>query len=149
MQSWLIRLGLIGLVVAGGFVFRDRLSGHVTELQVGDCFDLPAGTATEFEDVQHHPCTEPHDYEAFAELTYPAPDEALYPGDIPLGRWADAGCASSFDDYVGMPFERSTLTFYVMTPSTDGWEKGDRVVNCVLATGSATKLTVSLKGSRR
>jgi hypothetical protein len=57
-SGWGIRLVVVGAIVVGGFLFRDRISGNAGDLQVGDCFDDP-GTS-EISDVQHHPCTEAH-----------------------------------------------------------------------------------------
>ncbi|HEV8516293.1 MAG TPA: septum formation family protein [Candidatus Limnocylindrales bacterium] len=150
MNSLIVRIGLVALIAGGGFLLRDRLTGNVTGLQVGDCFDLPSDSlASQVEDVQHHPCTEPHDYEAFAEFGYPVATEADYPGERALERWADERCAEGFATYVGIPIERSGLTFYFFTPTREGWGRGDRVVNCVLATDPVVKQSVSLKGSAR
>ena len=73
-RSGLIALGvlvvLIVLIVGALYLFRDRISGDVNSLQVGDCIDEPSSTSS-ITDVQHQPCTEPHDGEVFAILTYP------------------------------------------------------------------------------
>ena len=60
------------MIVIGGLVLRDRLSGSASDLKIGDCFDVPA-TETDIKDVQHHPCTEAHTGEVFAVVTHPAP----------------------------------------------------------------------------
>ena len=49
---------LIVLIVGGLAFFRDRISGDVTELQVGDCIDEPTSSASSITDVQHQPCTD-------------------------------------------------------------------------------------------
>jgi hypothetical protein len=130
---------------------RDRLTGNVTDLQVGDCFDLPAVTETSntVEDVQHHPCTEPHLYEAFAEHEYPGADSVAFPGSRALEKWAEQKCNASFLGYVGTSLKKSSLVVSFFTPSAEGWDEGDRVVNCILLTDPPEKLTVSLKASAR
>jgi hypothetical protein len=151
VNSLIIRIVIIGLVAVGGFFMRDRLTGNVAELRVGDCFDLPAeAMETQIEDVQHHPCTEPHEYEAYAELVYPAAEDAPYPGDAMISRWGENGCTDAFQGYVGVRLASSSLTIYYFTPTSEGWtEEGDHVVNCVLATEPLSKVSTSFKGSRR
>jgi hypothetical protein len=151
VNSLIIRIVIIAVVAAGAFVMRDRLTGNVADLQVGDCFDLPAGAMqTQIEDVQNHPCTEPHEYEAYAELTYPAAEDAPYPGDAKVSRWGENGCTDAFRGYVGVGLADSKLTIYYFTPTSEGWtEEGDHVVNCVLATEPLSKVSTSFKGSRR
>ena len=56
MRGLLIRVGIIAVIVAVGFVFRDFLSGNAGDLKVGDCFDQPSTTNTVVKDVPHHPC---------------------------------------------------------------------------------------------
>ena len=71
-RTGLVALGvlvlLIVLIVGGLALFRDRISGDVNSLAVGDCIDEPS-TTDAISDVQHQPCTEPHDGEVFAVLT--------------------------------------------------------------------------------
>jgi hypothetical protein len=147
----MIRLVVIGVVAVGAFFMRDRISGNVAELRVGDCFDLPAGAMeTQIDDVQHHPCTEPHEYEAYAELTYPAAEDAPYPGDAKISRWGERGCTDAFQGYVGVGLARSSLTIYYFTPTSEGWaQEGDHVVNCVLATEPLSRVSTSFKDSKR
>ena len=78
---------LLVVIVGGVYLFRDRITGDVNDLQVGDCIDEPTVTTT-VTDVQHQPCTQPHDGEVFALVTYSADSSASYPG------------ASAFDDLV-------------------------------------------------
>jgi Septum formation len=152
VSSILVRIVIVGLIAGGAFLFRDRLPGHVQDLQVGDCFDLPSGLAepTEIGDVSHHPCSEPHVFQAYAELRYPAGDDEPFPGELAIARWADQGCEEQFSAFVGMPLRLSTLGMYYFTPGEDGWElDDDRIVNCVVATEPLSTVTASLQGSLR
>ena len=36
MQGWVIRIAIIAVIVIGGLIFRDRLSGSANDLKVGD-----------------------------------------------------------------------------------------------------------------
>src|SRR5436190_10680442 len=82
-RSGLVALGvlviLIVLIVGGLALFRDRISGDVNSLQAGDCIDEPSSTSS-ITDVQHQPCTSPHDGEVFATITHPATSGPAYPG---------------------------------------------------------------------
>ena len=54
LYALVVLVVLIVLIVGGLAFFRDRISGGVTELQVGDCIDEPSA-ATSVTDVQHQP----------------------------------------------------------------------------------------------
>jgi hypothetical protein len=148
MNSALIRIGIIAAIAIGGVVLHDRLSSNVSELRVGDCFDVPAAAST-VKDVQHHPCTEPHLYEAFAELKYPAADSTPYPGHSVMSDWAESQCVAAFPAYVGVVYNRSSLAISYFTPTSEGWGDGDHTVNCIVGTDPPVNLTASLKGSNR
>ena len=59
LSGWGVRLGIVAVIIIGGFILRDRLSSSAGDLKVGDCFDEPASGA-EISEVQHHPCAESH-----------------------------------------------------------------------------------------
>ena len=56
-------------------------------------------------------------------------------------RWptyADATCAQSFQDYVGISYLDSSLFFTYLIPSARGWDrKRDRTVICFVTTTGA------------
>jgi putative regulator of septum formation len=148
MNTVLVRIGIVAAIAIGGFVLRDRISGNVTDLHVGDCFDVPSAAST-VKNVQHHPCTEPHLYEAFAELKYPGAESTAYPGQSAMGRWAESQCVAAFSGYVGIAYSNSALAVSYFTPTSDGWGSGDHTVNCIIGTDPPATLTASLKGSNR
>ncbi|MEX2547497.1 MAG: septum formation family protein [Chloroflexota bacterium] len=149
-RAELIRLGVllpIAVVIGVGFyVFRDRLSGAVGDLQVGDCIDQPAGAETIFE-VQRRPCNEPHDGEVFAVVSHDAEAGASYPPEAEFGDMADDECVPLLESYSGLSLRdvygrELTLDWYL--PTEPGWNDGDRLVTCyVFQLGS--KLTGSLR----
>ena len=80
--GWLqlvLRFWWVGLlVIGGGIAAFNYLGGSrpVTEMSVGDCFDVPDVDAEEcIDDVTKRECTEPHQYEMF------------FVGDLPDGRF--------------------------------------------------------------
>lgn len=138
-----VRIGAVAVIVVGGFLFRDYLTGNAGDLRVGDCFQEPAG-AELIEDVQHTPCSDPHDNEVF------------YVGDVPGGETAPsdnafeahfiATCGPAFQAYTGldpMTSPNLTLTFYY--PTVEGWADGDHEMICYAYNDDGTKLTGSVK----
>ena len=145
MNAWILRIGIIVVIVAGGFILRDRLSSNAGDLKVGDCFDDPASTVETINDVQHHPCTEAHTAEVVF-LGKMTGDNATYPADASFDAWAQSNCLPAWEAYTGKSFETDpvlTLNYYL--PTSDGWSKGDRDVICYAVRLDNAPLTVSVK----
>jgi putative regulator of septum formation len=144
MNSWVLRIGIIVLIVAGGFLLRDRLSSNAGDLQVGDCFDDPHG-ATEIKDVQHHPCSESHTAEVVF-LGKMTGDNASYPADATVETWVRSNCLPAWETYTGKTFETEpVLTVGFYQPTSDGWSKGDRDVICYAMREDSAAMTGSVK----
>jgi putative regulator of septum formation len=140
------RVLVIGVIVVGGVVFRDRISGNAGDLKVGDCFDEPSGSVTRtVKDVQHHPCTDAHTAEIFFVGDMPNPRSEPYPGEQAVDDFAVASCGAAFDRYVGTGPETATLDGGIFYPDEAGWKSGDRTVSCYVKAGNGTPLTRSLK----
>ncbi|HXR27097.1 MAG TPA: septum formation family protein [Candidatus Baltobacteraceae bacterium] len=138
------------VVVVVGVVFRDRITGNAGDLQVGDCFDLPADAAASAAvgDVQHHPCTEAHGGEVFAVLTFPADPGATYPASDAFDAFAADQCSSSFQTYTGIAFDAATtLDAGYFFPLDTGWASGDRTVICYLVDAGGQPLTRSMRSA--
>jgi hypothetical protein len=132
MNGWILRIGIIVVIAAGAFILRDRLSSNAGELQIGDCFDDPAG-ASEITDVQHHPCTEAHTAEVvyLGKLTG---DNASVPSESTVEAWVRTNCLPAWTAYTGKTFETEpVLSIGYYQPSPEGWGKGDRDVICYAA----------------
>lgn len=114
---------------------RDEASGEITEaadvnvfsLEVGDCLNVADVTETQVESLPTVPCSEPHDGEVYAETRLKG-DE--YPADI--DTQAEQFCYDSFEPFVGMAYETSTIGAGPLTPSEVSWADGDREVQCIL-----------------
>ncbi|MDO5051592.1 MAG: septum formation family protein [Pseudoclavibacter sp.] len=113
----------------------------VFSIKVGDCLQDP-GTGS-VSDVQVIPCDQEHDMEVYAELELPA-------GELPadLDQQAEAFCVEQFASFVGVPYEESTLDATWFTPTQQGWESGDRLVNCLVFDPQGAT-TGSLSGASR
>ena len=132
-----------------GYLFRDHMSGSVTALKVGDCFDVPAGVVTDtvLKDVQHHPCGEAHSAELLFTGFVPGPDDA-FPADADLDAFAQTLCVPAYLTYTGRDFA-TDLAYDVKTlfPTSDGWKHGDRGFSCVIVRTDGLAMTATVKGA--
>ena len=97
MGGLLLRIGIIGAIAGGAWIFRDYISGNATDLAVGDCFDAPSTTSETVEDVAHHPCTDAHTAEVFYVADYT--DSTTYPGEDAFDAFTQANCPPAFQAY--------------------------------------------------
>ncbi|MDH4148005.1 MAG: septum formation family protein [Acidimicrobiia bacterium] len=104
----------------------------VFELQAGDCIEPPAPTEDkEVLELTAIPCDTAHTHEVYAVIPYEADD--VYPGTQELTTFADGRCLAEFEDYVGVPYDDSTLRFSYLLPSLNSWnDRDDRAVICVI-----------------
>ncbi len=94
------------------------------DLRINDCFDrdeqLISGqsriTTTRL------PCEEPHRFEVFARLDYPAEHPTIYPGDDVMEDFALQSCYRHFERWVGSVYETSELEISVITPNQIDFE---------------------------
>lgn len=115
-----------------------------TDLRVGDCFDLKDPTAEEISDVTARPCTDPHEYEL---IWTGSMAEGAYPPKSAFDAFMESNCFNAFDAYVGTAFEDSELDIYWLYPVEDGWNNGDRSVQCAAYHPTNSGLTSSLRAS--
>lgn len=124
----------------------------VFSVQPGQCFQAPAKVQAELSSLQKVPCSTPHTREAYAIVSYSAPDGATtgaYPGSDALSAFAQGACAQHYRSYVGVDYLDSSLFFTYLFPSARSWQSDDdRKVVCFVTTTGA-KLTASVKGSKK
>jgi hypothetical protein len=140
----LLRVALVGAVLLGGFLFRDRLSGNAGDLQVGDCFDVPRGDRN-VEDVLHHPCSEPHIAEVVFVGDHPAAKGTPWTDSL-LGEFARSSCVPAFDAYTGTTGSES-LDIGAIYPLVEDWDGGDREIICYAYRVDRSLMSGSLKVS--
>jgi hypothetical protein len=140
----LIRVALIGAVLLGGFLLRDRFTGNPGDLQVGDCFDVPA-VDTAISDVQHHPCSERHTGEVVYIGNHPAAKGTPFAESL-LVEFAGSSCLPAFDLYVGTN-NADGLDIGAFYPVVKDWDSGDREITCYVYKVDGTSLSGSLKAS--
>jgi len=145
MRGLLLRIGVIGVIVVGALIFRDRLSGSAGDLRVGDCFDEP-GDAQNVEDVQHHPCTDAHT----AEIVFVGnhPDAETYPDLDAFDAFVYERCVPAFESYTGRDWETDTeLDMAYFYPTSEGWPSGDHEISCYLVRLDSGKMMSSMKAA--
>ncbi len=151
-RSLVIGVVVIVAVVVAGLIGRDSSSGNVSDLHVGDCFDDPiaaGGSGNEVQDVQHHPCSEAHQFEVFASFEFPGDKGAAFPGDSGFDAFVNEQCDPAFTSFVGIPETDSSLTWAAYQPLEAGWDAGDREITCFLQERDLAVLTGSAKGTHR
>ena len=120
---------------------------QVDDLRVGDCFVFEE-TVDEISEVDARPCTEAHRYEIFHITSWDGGGVEYPTEDAWFSFFFDA-CVPAFNSYVGHTYETSQLDFVPFTPTEEGWDEGDRVVQCALVDPNETELTASLRGAER
>lgn len=113
---------------------------------VGTCFnpinDRDDGALLAMQVVD---CDEPHLAELFGTPEIDAGPNAAWPGQAAVDRESESLCLDIFEDYVGIPFEKSMLDASYISTSEAYWLGGDRLVICFVETSSAAPLTDSVR----
>ncbi len=117
----------------------------LTDLRVGDCFDVPGGGT--ISQVTGRPCSEAHAYELFVVATDTV--DATYPDDATMAAFLSNACGQTFNDYVGTSYNTTVLGILPVTPTENGWSRGDRTFFCAVFDPDNDRLTSSLRGSGR
>lgn len=147
--QYVLRFWWVGLLVIGGVVAgANYLMGSraVTDIGVGECFDLPDANEQEIDDLTQRECTEPHEYEMFYVADMPDGD---FPSDDEVFAWIETNCLPAFADYVGMDYQSSVLSLFPITSTEATWNDGDHSVQCALYEDGNPELTTSQKDSAR
>ncbi|HWH29208.1 MAG TPA: septum formation family protein, partial [Mycobacteriales bacterium] len=147
MRRWLpaallvLSLGLAAC--ANDDATRDDTGAVATEgsvdafaIELGDCVaDPTAGTdpneVAEVEEIRAIPCDQPHDGEVYHVFDMP---DGEYPGEDGVAAAVAEGCEGAFADFVGLPYEESSLDYISLQPTQETWEQlEDREVVCIVA----------------
>lgn len=120
---------LVALVAAAGAVFylaRDRSATEAGQVHSGDCLaEIPDSNRVLY--VKAVGCDQPHKGEVFAVLPLPDGD---FPGDAAVVQDADK-CAPALAEYAPDAKGDAGIQLFVLYPTADSWQRGDRSVTCV------------------
>ncbi len=152
--GWLVTAVIVVVGSVAGLYFNANRSstGEITkggdltanELRVGDCFDLKDPAADEVDQVTARPCTDEHEYETFFVGSLP---EGKYPAEDAFASFVEDKCDPAFETFIGKVYAESELDYLWFYPLSDGWDEGDRSVQCAVYHPRIHRLTESLKGS--
>ncbi|MGV0811322.1 septum formation family protein [Mycolicibacterium boenickei] len=120
---------LIAVVVAAAAVFyfsRDRGATEASQVRSGDCLaEIPDSSRVLY--VKTVSCDQPHKGEVFTVLQLP---EGNFPGDAAVVKYTDK-CAPALAQYAPDATEESGIQLFVLYPTADSWQRGDRTVTCI------------------
>ena len=144
----ILALGLTGCSVITQITDAAQGKKDVFSIRTGDCTIEDASQTAEVTSVRAIPCDQAHDNEVYLiwELDgdeFPA--DMAFPGDEVVVAAAEAGCTSSFETWIGAPYEETSLDYFPYLPGEESWELGDREVVC-LAFDMNGQVTGSLEG---
>jgi hypothetical protein len=145
MQGILIRVGVVAAIIVGGLFLRQWLSGNAGDLKVGECFDVPAASE-DIEDVQHHPCTDPHTGEVFFVGEAGAEDGAAYPITFDLAEEVYTFCDPAFLTYTGKDSNTDPeWTYGFFYPNEEQWADDSRLIICYASRLDEAPTSTSIK----
>ncbi|MCU1408677.1 MAG: hypothetical protein JWM23_757 [Microbacteriaceae bacterium] len=114
-----------------------------SQVAVGECVNASADTL--LRDLTLVDCASEHDWEVYSVTRIPGEE---YPGDDAAAAAAEAGCASAFEPFAGIPYERSALDYAAVTPDSAAWDDGDQSAVCLVGDSSG-RVGGSLAGAGR
>lgn len=130
----------------------DEQELSVFSLKQGDCLDddilKDIGIiGQEVDEVKAIPCDKPHTLEAYHVFDL---DGDEFPGTVEVDKQASKGCTDAFGPFVGLPFDKSTLSLSYLYPQELSWtEADDRSVTCLIGEADGKATTGSLEGVKR
>jgi len=118
------------VVIGGAVVAVLLLVGNdrviATDVKVGSCIaDVP--TSERVVTLPTVDCTEPHGGEVYAVLTMP---DGEYPGAATIDEW-QSKCPDELATYSPEAMLDDTVGVYVLYPTQETWDTGDRAVTCI------------------
>jgi hypothetical protein len=135
--SWLLVIAAAGLVAIVAVLQLGTESPAA--LRVGDCYDESAfGTLGS---ITQRSCTEPHDAEMIAALTFPARPSDPYPGEGGFTRFTTSIGNDQLWAYVRDDVDPAGLVIKAQFPTQGSWELGDRLVLVSAQSALKGKLT--------
>ncbi len=131
-----IRSSTTGLITHSGRI-------NVFSLDVGDCFNNPAGAQT-VNTVTAIPCDQPHNAQIYAKFKLTGSDSS-YPGAAAVAQMSRDGCNARIGS-INKSMTNSAMTIRILLPEEAAWLSGRRTVSCMVVNPKAD-LTSSLLDS--
>lgn len=143
-----LRRAATAVLAVGALALLSACTGtSVLNLEVGQCITDETPEGEQVASVPVVDCGEPHVGEIYALPQLP---DGEFPGDDSVTASAQTFCAGpEFQNFVGVPFEQTTLGVNFLIPSTETWEEGDREIVCIVGNADQSPATGSLRGAGR
>jgi hypothetical protein len=130
---WALIIGLVvgvfALLAVAAIVFLlfiGKGTVTATDVKVGDCLkEIPSSTRVMTVDTVG--CDETHAGEVFAVLLMPEGD---YPGQSAIEEYQNK-CEPELSSYAPAAITDDSVQLYVLYPTAETWEQGDRAVTCI------------------
>ena len=117
---------LLAIAVAAFFIFIGKGTVTAMDVKVGDCLrEIPDDTRVLT--VNTVACEETHAGEVFSVLMMPEGD---FPGQPAIEKYADK-CSPELESYAPDALTDDSVQLYVLYPTAETWEQGDRAVTCI------------------
>jgi hypothetical protein len=115
---------------------------------VGDCYDgIHPNSALVQSQVKEVPCSGPHDAELYGPFPYP--NATTYPTDAQFQAFAEQECVPAYLSYVGIAISDSAYGAIPVLPDEQQWNGGSHSVRCMIVSLDGSKITGSLKGTKK
>lgn len=129
-----------------GDPFQEPEDQNVFDIKVGDCI-TDTDADGQVQSVPTVACSQPHSYEVFHEFELTG---SKFPGDDGILPDVQRECyGKPFEEFIGRPYDKSSLEVMYLSPTQMSWDGGDRLVSCMVYEGDGTgnPTTGSLEGS--
>lgn len=117
----------------------------IASADVGACLNIDDMGTTEITEIPTLDCGTEHDAQVVGKFNLS--QDGDFPGTEGMRTEAEDGCLASFSDFVGTPFEESTLNMTYISPSQESWDSGDREILCVAYVDDGTLASESWEGA--
>ncbi|MBV9513688.1 MAG: septum formation family protein [Mycobacteriaceae bacterium] len=134
---WIV-LGIVAVVLIVIFANRTVLA---TDVQLGDCIETTPADMASVRTLPKVSCDKPHEGEVFALI--PVSGDT-FPGQDALRDEYEKKCVSELDNYSSKAASDSAYQIFVLYPTQETWDQGDRRVACLTITQD--KRTGSVRG---
>jgi len=116
----------------------------VFDLGRGDCVDFGLGD-DEIQELASKSCEGLHDAEVYSLPIHPAVPTAPFPGEDSILEVGETMCGEELSEFAGSSIEASDdLTFFLLWPTEESWDFGDREYVCFVWTASGKQIVGSV-----
>ena len=121
---------LIAVAIVLVVVF-DNGSVRATDVKLGDCIETTPSDMSTVKTLRKVSCGKPHEGEVYALLPVSG---ATFPGQATLRDEYEKKCLSALQTYSSKAAEDPAYQIFLLYPTPETWDQGDRRVACLTIT---------------